>query len=89
MPARTLMIGTAAVVALALLLFLAPLIGMIVVGVIAVGVPALLITGNRGAAPHEHPGPGASGPGDRGYRGAVSVGEEGATSARGDGRRTY
>jgi hypothetical protein len=47
MPTRTLMVGAAAVVALALLLFLAPTIGMVIVGLIAVGIPAVLLTGKR------------------------------------------
>ena len=42
MSARTLLVSASIVVALSLLLFLAPFVGMIVVALIAVGVPGLL-----------------------------------------------
>ena len=53
MSERTLIVAAGVVVALSLLLFLAPLLGIIVVGVIAVGVPALLFFDRTPARRHE------------------------------------
>ena len=78
MSERTLLMVAAAVVALSLLLFLVPLLGIIVVALIALGVPALLFLDRSPLARRQRSGPGASGPGTRGYRGEVSVGEDGA-----------
>lgn len=78
MSERTLIAAAGGVVALSLLLFLAPLLGIIVVAVIAIGVPALLFLDRRPFTRLHRLGPGASGPGTRGYRGDVTVGEDGA-----------
>ncbi len=78
MSERTLLVAAAVVVALSMLLFLAPLLGIIVVALIAVGVPALLLLDRSPLARRNRMGPGASGPGQPGYRGDVSVGEDGA-----------
>ena len=77
MSERTLFVAAGIVVALSLLLFLAPLLGIIVVAVIALGVPALLFLDRSPLARRHRRGPGASSPGQRGYRGHVAVGEEG------------
>ena len=83
MSERTLLVAAAIAVALSMLLFLAPLVGIILVALAAVGVPALLfldrgfLDRNRAAGRHRR-GTGASGPRQRGYGGAVNVGEEGA-----------
>jgi hypothetical protein len=77
MSERTLFVAAAIVVALSLLLFLAPLLGIIVVAVVALGVPALLFLDRSPLVRRHQSGPGASGPGQRGYRGDVRVGEEG------------
>ncbi|MFY9586821.1 MAG: hypothetical protein WAT66_05125 [Actinomycetota bacterium] len=53
MSERTLLVAAAVVVALSLLLFLAPLLGIIVVAVIAVGVPALLFLDRGPGRRHE------------------------------------
>ena len=53
MSERTLLVAAAVVVALSLLLFLAPLLGIIVVAVIAVGVPALLFLDRTPGRRHE------------------------------------
>ena len=50
MSERTLVVAAAIVIALSLLLFLVPLVGIIVVAVIAVGVPGLLFLDRRGAS---------------------------------------
>lgn len=78
MSGRALVLAAAIVVALSLLLFLAPLLGIIVVAAIAVGVPGLLFLDRSPLARRHRLGPGASGPGSHGYGGNVSVGEEGA-----------
>jgi len=50
MSERTLFVAATVVVALSLLLFLVPLVGIIVVAVIAVGVPGLLFWDRRGVS---------------------------------------
>jgi hypothetical protein len=80
MSERTLAVVAAIVVALSLLLFLAPLIGIVVVAVIALGVPGLLFLDRNGAVRRHRAGPGASGPRDRGYQGYTAVGDEGGAA---------
>jgi hypothetical protein len=54
MSERTLFIAAAVVVALSLLLFLAPLVGIVVVGLIAVGLPGLLFFDRKDVVRRHH-----------------------------------
>jgi hypothetical protein len=78
MSERTLVIGAAGVVALSLLLFLAPQVGIIIVALATLGVPALAFLDRNAFVRRHRMGPGASSPGERGYRGNVAIRAEGA-----------
>lgn len=60
MSEKTLFVAAAVVVALSLLLFLAPLVGIVVVGLIAVGVPGLLFLDRKAIVRRHRAGPGAT-----------------------------
>ena len=78
MSERTLIVAAAIVVALSMLLFTAPLLGIIVVAVIALGVPGLLFLDRRPLVRRQRLGLGSSGPGPREDRSKFGVGEDGA-----------